>query len=218
MAKILFVTTSHDRMLDGERTGLWLDEFTIPYLAFTSAGHAVTVSSVAGGLVPIDPRSEPTASQVATWALAIEGLDATPAFHVLYADKFDAVFIPGGHGTMFDMPYNRALHALLFSFEASGRVIAAICHAPAAFTGMRRPDGTPFVKDRTLAAYTDSEERAGQHAANVPFLLEERLRGLGARQVIGNDFEPNAVTDGRLVTGQNPQSSAAVATHVMKLL
>lgn len=218
MSRILFILTSHDRLLDGSPTGLWLEEHAVPYLAFTRAGHQVTVASVAGGQVPVDPASAPTPEQQALWREAIAALADTPAFDTLDASGFDAVYLPGGHGTVFDMPYHRQLHQLLFDFDASGRVIAAVCHAPAVFAGMRRPDGTPFIAGRHVAAFTDAEERAAQGTAKVPFLLETRLKELGAVHHAAPDWSSNARTDGRLVTGQNPQSSEAVAAQVLALL
>lgn len=218
MSKILFILTSHDRMLDGAPTGLWLEEFAVPYLAFTDAGHEVAVSSMAGGPVLFDPRSKPTVEQAWAWVKPMDTLADTTAFDELETDDFDAVFLPGGHGASFDMPYNRKLHELLFRFEANGRVIASVCHAPAVFGGMRRPDGTPFIKGRRVAAFTDAEERAGHTDDKIPFLLEARLRELGARHVWGENGASNAVRDGRLVTGQNPSSSVAVAELVLGLL
>lgn len=215
MSKILFILTSHDRMLNGEPTGLWLEEHAVPYLAFTRAGHDVTVSSVAGGRVPVDPKSTPNAEQAAAWKAAIDRLNDTPAFDALDADGFDAVHLPGGHGTVFDLPYNKRLHDLLFRFDATGRAIASVCHAPAVFAGMRRADGTPFIAGRNVAAFTDSEERAVDGVAKVPFLLETRLRQLGALHHPAADWTPNAIRDGRLVTGQNPQSSGAVAAQLL---
>lgn len=218
MSKILFILTSHDRMLNGEATGLWVEEHAVPYLAFTQAGHDVVVASMAGGNVPVDPKSTPEPQQALAWQAAIAKLADTPAFDTLDADAFDAVYLPGGHGTVFDLPYNKKLHDLLFSFDASQRLIASVCHAPAVFAGMRRPDGTPFIAGRHVAAFTDAEERAVGGEAKVPFLLETRLKELGAIHHAAADWAPHAVVDGRLVTGQNPQSSAAVAAQVLALL
>ncbi|SON55606.1 Molecular chaperone Hsp31 and glyoxalase 3 [Hartmannibacter diazotrophicus] len=218
MANILIIATSHDRLLDGGRTGLWLEEFLVPFLAFEGAGHRVTVASLAGGDVPIDPRSLSTGEESATSAPAVAKLCGTPAFDTLDAEPYDAVYLPGGHGTVFDMPYNRKLHDLLFHFEAAGRVIAAVCHAPAVFAGMRRTDGTPFIAGRRIAAFTDAEERAGHGEDTVPFLLETRLEQLGGDHVAAENFTPNAICDGRLITGQNPASSAAVARLVLERL
>ncbi|MCA0449820.1 MAG: type 1 glutamine amidotransferase domain-containing protein [Proteobacteria bacterium] len=218
MSKILFVLTSHDRMLDGTPTGLWLEEHAVPYTAFTKAGHQVTVASMAGGKVPVDPKSDPSPAQAIEWRDAIAKLADTPAFDTLDTETFDAVHLPGGHGTVFDMPYNRKLHDLLFRFDATNRLIAAVCHAPAVFAGMRREDGTPFVAGRHVAAFTDAEERAVGAADKVPFLLETRLKELGAIHHAAADWTPNVFRHGRLITGQNPQSSASVAAEILSLI
>lgn len=218
MSRILFILTSHGHLLNGEPTGLWAEEHAVPYLAFAQAGHELVVSSVAGGAVPIDPKSAPTEEQARVWYPALRHLSDTPAFDTLDVAGFDAVYLPGGHGTVFDMPYHRKLHDLLFRFEASDRVIASVCHAPAVFAGMRRPDGTPFIAGRRVAAFTDAEERAVDGTDKVPFLLESRLKALGATHQAAPDWSSNAVTDGRLVTGQNPQSSGAAAAQVLALL
>jgi len=164
MSKILFILTSHDRMLNGEPTGLWAEEHAVPYLAFTRAGHEVVVSSMAGGRVPVDPKSAPTPDQALAWKPALDRLNDTPAFDTLDADGFDAVYLPGGHGTVFDLPYNRKLHDLLFRFDATGRVIASVCHAPAVFAGMRRADGTPCIMPRRIGPPTRSRMAASSPA------------------------------------------------------
>jgi len=218
MSHILFVLTSHDRMLNDDPTGVWLEEFAVPFNALKQAGHQITVASVAGGDVPIDPNSAPDDEQAREWAEAIRQLEATPAIDALDPQQFDAIYMPGGHGTMFDMPENTLLHDLLSSFDEAGKPIACVCHAPAVFTGMQRVDGQPFVSGRVIASFTDSEERAVDGVTKIPFLLETRLRELGADFRGADDWQSNAVREGNLITGQNPQSSAAVASRLLEAL
>jgi len=218
MANVLFVLTSYDRLLNGDPTGLWLEEFAVPYTALTQAGHAVKVVSVSGGAVPVDPNSAPSAEQEAAWADAIARLRETPALNSVNARDFDAVYLPGGHGTVFDMPYNKGLHELLFAFVDAGKPLACVCHAPAVFVGMRRADATPFIAGRRLAAFADAEEEAVGGTAKVPFLLESRLRELGADYSGADPWAVHAVRDGQLITGQNPQSSQAVADKLLDAL
>lgn len=218
MSRILFVLTSHDHMASGDPTGLWLEEFAVPYQKLKAAGHEVTVASVAGGKVPVDPNSEPDADQRRTWQDAIAELADTAVFTDFSANEFDAVYLPGGHGTMFDMPDNDALHRLLLDFDRQGKIVSAVCHAPAVFCGLMREDGTPFVRGRRVAAFTDSEEDAVGGREKIPFLLETRLRELGAEHVPAEDWQAHAVRDGRLITGQNPQSSATVADRLIEAL
>ncbi|MFC4167331.1 type 1 glutamine amidotransferase domain-containing protein [Teichococcus aestuarii] len=226
MPRILIVTTSADRMTPGtEPTGLWLEELTTPYYAFQDAGAAVTLASVAGGAVPVDARSlgaegeeEASVRRYRQDPALQAAVAATPCFTEIDPTGYDALFLPGGHGTMFDYPGSAALAALVERFDREGRVVAAVCHGPAGLVSARKPDGTPFVAGRRIAAFTDSEERAVGLDQAVPFLLESRLKALGARHEAGPDFQPFALRDGRLVTGQNPASAAPTAALVMEAL
>lgn len=218
MSSILFVLTSADHMSNGDPTGVWLEEYAVPWTRLTAAGHDVTVASVAGGDVPVDPNSEPSEEQAREWREASERLKGTPAFDAFSADDFDAVYLPGGHGTMFDMPDNERLHELLLRFDEQDKLLATVCHAPAVFGGMKRRDGESFVAGRRVTAFTDSEEHAVGGEGKVPFLLETRLRELGADVRTDGDWASHVVVDGRLITGQNPQSSEAVAGKLLASL
>jgi putative intracellular protease/amidase len=147
-----------------------------------------------------------------------EAVARTPAFAALDGGGFDVLFLPGGHGTMFDFPGDAALARLVERFDGEGRIVAAVCHGPAGLVAARRPDGSPLVAGRRLSAFTDSEERSVGLDAALPFLLESRLRALGARHEAGPDFQPFALRDGNLVTGQNPASAGAVAALVTEAL
>ena len=226
MTRVLMVTTSADRMTPGtETTGVWLEELTTPYYAFRDAGAEVTVASIQGGPVPIDARSvnapgENDASverYLKDEAFKAE-VAATPRFTAIDPDGYDALFLPGGHGTMFDYPGSEELARLVERFDRAGKVVAAVCHGPAGLVAAKKADGTPFVAGRKVAAFTDSEERAVGLEKAVPFLLESRLKELGAAHEAGPDFKPYAVRDGRLVTGQNPASATRTAELVMEAL
>jgi putative intracellular protease/amidase len=224
--KILIITTSAATMgSSDEPTGLWLEELTTPWYAFVDAGADVTLASIAGGKVPVDPRSlKPAGENDASVERALKDatfqrlIADTPRFDTLDASGFDAILLPGGHGTMFDYPQNAALARLVSEFDAAGKVVAAVCHGPAGLVGARRADGTPVVAGRRVAAFTDSEERASGLDKAVPFLLQTRLEELGARHDSGPDFEPFAIRDGNLVTGQNPASAEPLAKLVMDAL
>ncbi len=216
--RILMVVTSADRMTSGEQTGLWLEEFAVPYLEFRNAGAEVTVASPAGGPAPIDPRSKPDDEQQEAWREASEALARTWPLRDINADEFDAVFLPGGHGTMFDLPENPELATVLESLARQGKVMAAVCHGPAAFVGPKGPDGRSLVDGKRIAVFTDDEERAVGLDGAVPFMLESRLRELGANVDKAANFQEHAVRDGNLVTGQNPPSSALTARLTLEAL
>ncbi|QEM70203.1 type 1 glutamine amidotransferase domain-containing protein [Geobacter sp. FeAm09] len=216
--KVLMVVTSASRMNDGTPTGLWLEEYAVPYLLFAEAGFKVTVASPTGGKAPVDPRSLTDAARVSGWAKAAALLENTRPLDKVQASGFDAIFLPGGHGTMFDFPGNAHLKRLLNDFAAADKVIAAVCHGPSGFVGAKKADGTPLVAGKTITSFTDAEETAMHLVAAVPFLLETRLREEGAKFVVGEKWAAHVQVDGKLVTGQNPASSAAGAKAVIQLL
>lgn len=213
--KILFVVTSAGAMRNGAATGLWLEEFATPYLAFVEAGYAVTVASPRGGDAPIDPRSDERKPE---WDAARAALRATRAIETVDASEFDAVFMPGGHGTMFDLPNNARLMALLGAFADADKVIAAVCHGPAALVGAKRGDGRYIVDGKTITSFLDDEERAAQLDKEMPFLLERALREQGAHFKTAPLWSDHVERDGTLITGQNPASSASTARAVIETL
>lgn len=225
--RILFILTSHGLLgSTGKGTGFHYEEVTAPYWVFSDAGCEVTVASIEGGLPPHDPGSlpedeskrpesvrrfmnEPDASAKLLQSLSIDSLDPS---------RFDAVFLPGGHGTMWDLPEDPVLGRLLSQVHRDGKVIGAVCHGPAGLIGARDQDGTPIVEGRRINAFTDEEERSVELDTVVPFLLETRLRELGALFEKSPPFDPCVVADGNLVTGQNPRSAQGVAEKMLHLL
>ncbi|MBB2168146.1 type 1 glutamine amidotransferase domain-containing protein [Gluconacetobacter aggeris] len=224
--KILMILTSSAEMGDvGEPTGLWFEELATPYYAFVDAGALVTLASIQGGPAPIDPRSvkakgenEASVDRFLGDAVASAALNVTLRIEGIDAASYDAIFLPGGHGTMWDLPNSTELAGLLDKAWAHGKVVAAVCHGPAGLVNVQDETGALLVKDRRITCFTDSEECAVGLDAAVPFLLETRLRELGGRYESVADFQPFAVTDGRLVTGQNPASSALTAKHTLGAL
>ncbi len=216
--KVLMVVTSHDRVDERHRTGLWLEEFAVPYLEFTRAGYHVTVASTKGGAVPIDPSSKPTPEQQAEWAEASRILQNTLPLEQVNPPEYDAVFLAGGHGTMFDFPGNQKLQRILSTYQDDGKIIAAVCHGPAGFVRVKRADGKPLVEGRKITAFTDAEEREVKLDHAMPFLLESALREEGETVASGPNWADHVVEDGNLITGQNPQSSKSTAQAVTRAI
>lgn len=215
---ILFLVTGADKMTSGKATGLWLEEFAVPYDALVDAGYQIEVVTPKGGAAPIDPRSNPKPDQAAAWKEAAQRLRETKPLSSVNAKDFAAVFIPGGHGVMFDLVEDAAASKLIQEFDSQGKPVAAVCHGPAALVKVVRKDGTPLVKSRKLTAFTDAEERAVELDKDMPFLLETRLRELGATVETRDNFTAHAVRDGNLITGQNPPSSEATAKLLIEAL
>jgi putative intracellular protease/amidase len=223
--QILIILTSHNQLGDtGHPTGFWLEEFVSPYYTFLDAGASVTLASVQGGNPPVDPKSYQEESQTEETrrfladAAAQAALSQTIAIDQVNVADYDAIFLPGGHGTMWDFPSSQALIDRLESFNQAGKIIAAVCHAPAALVSAKTATGEPLVKGKVVTAFTDSEERAVQLETVVPFMLEARLRELGAKFNSGDDFLPQVCQDGNLITGQNPASSQPAAQRVLQVI
>ncbi len=222
--KILVVLTSHDRLGDTRhKTGFWLEEFAAPYYAFKDAGAEVTLASPKGGQPPLDPRSDdPNAQTKSTRRFkdddsAKADLAHTEKLSNLKAADFDAVFYAGGHGPLWDLAEDEASIALIEAFLTNGKPVAAVCHAPGVLRHAKA-DGAPLVKGRNVTGFSDSEEAAVELTKIVPFLVEDELKRLGGLYHKGADWGAFIQTDGKLITGQNPASSAAVALAVISLL
>lgn len=225
MKKILMVLTSHGRLGDtGLKTGFWLEEFAAPYYVFKDAGHAITLVSPAGGQPPLDPKSEvPDFQTEATHRFRAD----TEAVHLLantlrLADvnpaDFDAVFYPGGHGPLWDLAENPQSIALIEATLAAGKPLGTVCHAPGVLRHAKQVDGTPLVRGRRVTGFTNSEEDAVQLTKIVPFLVEDMLKAQGGIYSKGPDWQPYAVVDAALITGQNPASSELVARKLLAAL
>jgi putative intracellular protease/amidase len=213
--RILIVLTSHGDLGGRRSTGAYAPEAAEPWVVFTQAGCAVDVASVAGGRPPFDGVDLDDADQRSFFE-AVD-LDEAPALADIPLDRYDAVFYAGGHGTMWDFPAP-AVASSATTVWASGGVVAAVCHGPAALTGALAEDGTPLVAGRRITGFTNDEERAAGVDDVVPFLLADRLAELGGRYEQADSFTQHVVTDGRLVTGQNPQSARAAAKAVLEAL
>lgn len=216
---ILIVTTSNSRFGPaGNPTGVWLEEFTVPYMECLKAGASLVVASPEGGVMPIDPRTTPNEQQRAEWAPALEAAANTQPLRNINADSFDAIFIPGGHGPMVDLPDDLQLQRLLTEFHAAGKLIASVCHGPCGLVNARRADGEYLVKGVTLTSYTYSEEVAAKLDHSVPFILEDKLSERGANFIARENRANHVERDGLFITGQNPFSSESVAHSLIAAL
>ena len=222
--KILMVLTSHDVLgSTGRKTGFWLEEFAAPYFVFRDAGIDLTLASPKGGQPPIDPKSDEPGSQTpATTRFkqderAKKELSETVKLETVKSEDYDTVFYPGGHGPMWDLAEDPNSIALLESFYNSGKPIALVCHSPGVLRHVEY-QGQPLVKGKRVTGFTDGEEEEVQLTHVVPFLVEDELLKLGATFEKLKNWQPHAIIDGRLVTGQNPASSTVAAQALLKVL
>ncbi|MBK1668682.1 hypothetical protein CKO28_11650 [Rhodovibrio sodomensis] len=226
-ARIAIVLTSHGTLgTTGTPTGFHYEELAAPYWAFVDAGYAVDIASIAGGEPPHDPSSLPgdPAEQPGSVARfradpdACAKLRETVPVGELDPAGYAAIFLAGGHGTMWDFPDNAELGRLLTAAHGHGRILGAVCHGPAGLIAAKRADGSPLIRGVRLNAFTDAEEQQVGLAETVPFLLESRLKELGARFEKSSPFRGCAVHDQGFVTGQNPRSSRAVAERILTVI
>ena len=222
---VLMVLTSHDQLGDtGHKTGFWLEEFAAPYYVLKDAGAKLTLASPKGGQPPLDPKSDAPDSQTAATqrfkqdAAAQAALASTVPLSTVKDADYDAVFYPGGHGPLWDLAEDKDSIALIEALHAAGKPVAAVCHAPGVLRHVKSSDGQPLVKGKKVTGFTNSEEEAVGLTKVVPFLVEDMLKENGGIYSKGADWAAYVLTDGILITGQNPASSEAAAQALLELL
>jgi putative intracellular protease/amidase len=222
--KILMVLTSHDQLGNtGRKTGFWLEEFAAPYFVFKDAGVDLTLTSPKGGQPPVDPKSDlpenqtPAMERFKKDTAAQKVLANTVKLAEVKAEDYDTVFYSGGHGPMWDLAESQDSIALLESFYNSGKPIALVCHSPGVLRHVKYK-GEPLVKGKHVTGFTNGEEEAVKLTKVVPFLVEDELLRLGAVFEKMANWQPYSITDGHLITGQNPASSTSTAQALLKFM
>lgn len=223
--KILMVLTSHDQLGNtGRKTGFWLEELAAPYYAFKDAGADITLASPKGGNPPLDPKSnEPDFQTEQTHRFeadveAMAQLASTVRLDSVSQADYDTVFYPGGHGPLWDLAEDPHSIALIEAFLVANKPVALVCHAPGVLRHVKTPAGKPLVEGKKVTGFTNTEEEAVGLTHVVPFLVEDELIAKGGLYSKGADWSSYVVTDGLLITGQNPTSSAATAQQLIKQL
>ncbi len=222
---ILMVLTSHDQLGDtGQKTGVWLEEFAAPYYIFKDAGATIVLASPKGGQPPLDPKSHQAGSETE----AIKRFNADPEARQAFAntvllssvshEEFEGLFYPGGHGPLWDLAEDQDCITMIQSTYAAGKPLGAVCHGPAAFRHTKRHDGKPLVEGKKVTGFTNAEEEAVGLQDVVPFSIEDTFKACGAIYSKGPDWASYVVTDGHLVTGQNPASSEEAARALLELV
>jgi len=223
--KILMVLTSHDELGNtGKKTGFWLEEFAAPYFVFKDAGAEITLASPRGGQPPIDPKSDDPSTQTESTRRfkadnkAVALLANTLRLGEVSADDFDAIFYPGGHGPLWDLAEDPVSIRLIETALEVKKPVAAVCHAPGVLRHVKTPNGNPIVNGKNVTGFSNSEEAAAGLTDVVPFLVEDMLIKNGGNYSKTADWQPHVITDGFLITGQNPASSELTAYAALALL
>lgn len=222
--KVLFVLTSHDELGNtGLKTGFWSEELAAPYYALSDKGIEITLASPKGGQPPIDPKSEDPTFQTDTTrrmdkdSVLLDKLKNTIKLEAVKMSDYDAVFYPGGHGPLWDLAESTTSQQLITEFYTANKPVAFVCHAPGVLKDVK-VNGEYLVNDKNVTGFTNTEEEAVQLTKVVPFLVEDMLVKNGGHYSKIADWNPYAVVDGLLITGQNPASSEKVAEELLKLL
>ncbi|ART80486.1 type 1 glutamine amidotransferase domain-containing protein [Oceanisphaera avium] len=223
--KILMIMTSHAKLGDtGKDTGLWLEEFAAPYYVFKDAGAKLTLATPKGGRPPVDPNSlgpdalTPATERLAQDAAANAEFSNTLALNSVSANDFDGIFYPGGHGPLWDLANNPDSARLISQMLSQHKPVAAVCHGPGVFRQVNNAQGQSWVLGKRVTGFSNSEEAAAGLTEVVPFLVEDMLKEQGGHYYKSDDWQPHVETDGLLITGQNPASSAATAQALLDKL
>lgn len=223
---LIIVTNVGEYEKVGYRTGLWLGELTHFYDYVRDHGFEVDIASPSGGFVPIDPESlsHKFLSELGTGDRYhdrdfMKLLDTTVKVEDVKPENYDAIYLTGGHGVMFDFRQSDELESLVAKFYQSGRVVSAVCHGPAGLLNVRLSSGEPLVKGKSVTGFSWPEEEAAKRTDAVPYNLQNELMKLGGDySTAGKPFQTHIVADGSLITGQNPGSARAVAEAVVSRL
>lgn len=222
--RILMLVTSQDQLPDtGKKTGVWFEELTTPYYVLKDAGYDVDIFSMNGGIPPVDPRSEvhppKSVERFREDKAAMEQFNNTKPIDDIRPEQYAALFLPGGHGVMWDMVGEGRVTSLIRQFTNADKPIAAVCHAPAELLDLKQKDNTtPFVKGRRMTGFTRAEEKKAGLENVVPVFVDKSLADAGAKVITAAPFTPNAVRDGKLITGQNPASAEKAAKLLIAAL
>ncbi len=222
---ILMVLTSHENLDNtGLKTGFWMEEFAAPYYVFKDAGAEITLASPFGRQPPIEPKSGDAAAQTDATRrfeadlVARVALARTMKLRDVVPSRFDAVFYPGGHGPLWDLAENAYSIGLIEAMLEAGKPVAAVCQAPGVLRHVKSADGKPAVCGRSVTGFSNNEEQSVGLTRVVPFLVEDMLTRSGGHYSKAADWQPHVVTDGLLITGQNPASSELAAKALLQAI
>ncbi len=218
---VLIVLTSHGMKGDtGQPTGFYLSEVTHPLAVFEQAGLKVEFASVRGGEPPVDGLNldDPVNARYWNDEAFRSAIRDTPSVDTIDTARYSAVLYAGGHGTVWDFPDSVGVQRIGREIYEAGGVVGAVCHGPSALVNLKLSNGRYLVEDKQVAAFTDEEERAVKLENVVPFLLASTLQKRGADHRAASNWQSQVVTDGRLVTGQNPQSAHGVGEEMTRLI
>lgn len=223
MKPILCVLTSNDVTgSNATLTGYWMSELLHPLNAFVNANIPYVLASPLGGEPPLDPRSVDLKDEVNARFMSdkafLKQLSATHRLESMKPDDFSAIFFAGGHGPLWDLPNNPHVHELVKHIYEKEGIVAAVCHGPCALVNVQLSNHDYLVKGKRMTCFTNDEEKENGTCNVVPFSVQTALSNCHAQFELQPNWSNHVVVDGRLITGQNPQSAADVGNQIVKQL
>lgn len=215
--KILFVVTNFSDINESIHTGVWLEEFAVPFLAFKATGYEIAVASPKGGISPIDENSL-SCSNPMEWDETAKYLKDTQILCDIDYTNFDVLFIPGGHGPMFDLACDKTLTEVVEYFYKNNKIIAAVCHGIAGLINAKNENNDSILKYKHITCFTNKEEKIVKMTEFMPFSLENKVKELGADFIEHKPWSEHVEISGNIITGQNQNSALLTAEAVISLL
>jgi putative intracellular protease/amidase len=219
--KILFVVTSHaTKGSTGEKTGYYLGEVSHPWEVLVEAGYELDFVSPQGGNPPVDgfDLTDPVNKKFWEDEIYQKKITNTLKPSQVVVSEYEAIYFAGGHGAMWDLPNDAGIAALAAGVYENGGVVSAVCHGPAGLVNVRLSNGSYLVSGKKVNGFTNEEEEIVKLTHVVPFLLEDKLRERGSIYEKSAPWQLHVTVDGRLITGQNPQSAKGVGEAIVRQL
>lgn len=219
--KLLIVTTNYSgeycepEEVCIKHTGVYLEEFAVPYLIFEKSYVEMTVASIEGGVSPVDDGSM-SCSNPEEWDKCAKMLRYTKNLYEVDYKEFDGVYFPGGHGPLYDIAESDKVREIVEYFYNSGKVVSAICHGVCALLSARTCGDVPIVKGKRVTSFTNREEEIVKLSELVPFSIEEELKLLGADYIGGEPWAEHVEVSQNIITGQNQNSATLISEKILQ--
>lgn len=220
MSKVLFALTSHFKDEKGWESGCYVLEVAVPYFYLLKNGVEIDFVSPLGGCAPVKQVDLDHKKVKSFFAdkQANEKYNSSLLPSEIDAKSYDAIYFPGGHGVMFDLPFCKPIAKIAQEIYENDGFVCAVCHGGAGLLNIKLSDGSDLVNGKSLTAFSNNEEEAIGADEKVPFLLESALVEKGAIYSRVANWQEHVVVDGRLITGQNPASDLEMAKQLLKEL
>ncbi len=221
--KVLIAVSAYGKAEGKIRPGFEFDEFSQAYLIFKANGLDIDVTSPKGGVVEADEynKNKPYNKEIISDQAAMAMLQNTIPTANVKAENYAAIYIVGGKGAMFDLPFDPSLQEIIRKiYEQQNGIVAAVCHGPAALVNVKLTNGSYLITNKTMTGFcNDEEQKFGKKwKEEFPFLLEDKLIKRGVKYERSDAMLPQLSMDGQIITGQNPFSTTLLAEQIVKSL